>query len=201
MRALEVLKSYAQSPAAPAALSTSGEDDNRLAFQSRDSDSAFMLNWPYVYPSVLEADPQLAKDYGYAPYPQVDADEPARPALGGYNLGIGRYTRDREAALAAMNCLTEPAQQRTIATTGGQPSVLRELSDDPEITEKLPVPADHGTPARERRASAGPRQLQRHLAGGAPGAAPADATSTTRGKTYAELRDLVDTALKSQAVL
>ena len=54
---------------------------------------AFMINWPYVYPSVLEADPALAEDYGVAPYPRVDPDQPAAAPLGGYNLGIGPTRR------------------------------------------------------------------------------------------------------------
>ena len=136
--ALQVMERYARSAAAPTALSTSGEDDNRLAFQKKDSGSAFMINWPYVYPSVLTADKALAADYGYAPYPRVTADQPARAPLGGYNLGVSRYSPHHKAAVAAINCLTEPAQQRTIATTGGQPSVLRALGADPEITKTLP---------------------------------------------------------------
>jgi multiple sugar transport system substrate-binding protein len=138
VRALEIMKRYAASATAPQALSTSGEDDNRLAFQSTRSQSAFMINWPYVYPSALEADAALAEDYGWAAYPRVDASRPAAAPLGGYNLGVGAFSDNREAALAAINCLTEPDQQRTIATVGGQPSVLRELAEDPEIAEVLP---------------------------------------------------------------
>ncbi|MBW3640672.1 MAG: ABC transporter substrate-binding protein [Actinobacteria bacterium] len=138
VKALSIMQRLAESSAAPVALSNSGEDDNRLAFQAADSGSAFMINWPYVYPSVLEADPELAKDYGWAPYPRVDPSRPAAAPLGGYNLGIGAYTNNRAAALAAINCLTEPEQQRTIATVGGQPSVLRSLAEDPAIQEVLP---------------------------------------------------------------
>ena len=200
MRALEVMKRYAASSAAPPALSTAAEDDNRLAFESRDSDSAFMLNWPYVYPSVLEADPELAKDYGYAPYPQVEADEPARPALGGYNLGIGRYTRDRDAALAAINCLTEPEQQRTIATTGGQPSVLRALADDPAVLEKLPflpIMATQLENAAPRPVSANYNDISLAVRQVLHPLSSIDDPEST----YRELRDLLEAALKSQAVL
>ena len=199
VKALEVMKRYAESSAAPAALSTSGEDDNRLAFQDAASDSAFMLNWPYVYPSVLEADPELAADYGYAPYPKVVEGEPARPALGGYNLGIGSYTKDRDAALAAVNCLTQPDQQRTIATVGGQPSVLRDLSDDPELTKQLPfLPI-----MAEQLENAAPRPVSPQYN---------DISLAVRQvlhpmqdidpeKSYDELEDLLERALDSQAVL
>lgn len=200
VRALQILQRYGNSSAAPPALSTSAEDDNRLAFQAVDSNSDFMINWPYVYPSVLEADPELAKDYGYAPYPRVDPARPAAAPLGGYNLGISSYTRSRAAAVAAVNCLTEPEQQRTIATTGGQPSVLRALGDDPQIKEVLPfLPI-----MTEQLENAAPRPVTPNYN---------DISLAVRQvlhpisdisdpeQTYRELRDLIKRALNSQAVL
>lgn len=198
-KALEIMRRYAESSAAPAALSTSGEDDNRLAFQTPNSGSAFMINWPYVYPSVLEADPELAKDYGVAPYPRVSADMPARPPLGGYNLGIGSYTNDREAALAAVNCLTRPEQQRTIATVGGQPSVLRALADDAEIrkvlpflplmTQQLEEAAPRPVTAQYNDVSLAVRQVLHPM------------SSIEPDQSYYDLKDLLKRALDSQAVL
>ena len=199
VKALEIMKRYAESAVAPQALSTSGEDDNRLAFQSADSDSTFMINWPYVYPSVLEADPDLARDYGWAGYPKVEAGRPPAAPLGGYNLGIGADSRNREAAIEAINCLTEPEQQRTIATVGGQPSVLRELAKDPAIQEVLPfLPL-----MTEQLETAAPRPVT-----------PAynDLSLAVRQvlhpmrdiepqESYEALRDLLERALNSQAVL
>ena len=200
VKALEIMGRYADSAAAPAALSTSGEDDNRLAFQTQQSDSTFMINWPFVYPSVLEADEALAADYGVAPYPRVDPAKPAAAPLGGYNLGISRYTDDREAALAAINCLTEPEQQRTIATTGGQPSVLRELAEDPAITEVLPfLPI-----MTEQLETAAPRPVSPNYNDLSLAVRqvlhPMQGISNPEQK-YDELRDLLERALNSQAVL
>ncbi len=199
IQALSIMQRLAASDAAPEALSTSGEDDNRLAFQSTDSDAAFMINWPYVYPSVLEADPDLAEDYGWAGYPAVEAGQPAAAPLGGYNLGIGAYTENRDAAVAAINCLTEPEQQRTIATVGGQPSVLRELAEDPEIMEVLPfLPL-----MTEQLETAAPRPVTPSYN---------DLSLAVRQvlhpmrdidpeQSYEALRDLLERALNSQAVL
>ncbi len=200
IKALEVLKRYAASSAAPTALSTSAEDDNRLAFQATDSDSGFMINWPYVYPSVLEADPALAEDYGYAPYPRVFPDVPSAPPLGGYNLGIASYTKDREATLAAINCLTEPDQQRTIATTGGQPSLLRELGDDPAIKEVLPfLPI-----MTEQLERAAPRPVTPNYNDVSLAVRQVLHPYSSIGdpaQPYEALRDLLQRALDSQAVL
>ena len=140
----------------PAALSTSAEDDNRLAFQSADSDSAFMINWPYVYPSALEADPALAEDYGVAAATRGStAGTPAKAPLGGYNLGIGAFTNNRDAALAAINCLTEPdaaAHDRHHRRPAvGAAGARRRRGDQGEAA----VPAAHDRAARERRAAPG----------------------------------------------
>ena len=197
--ALSIMQRLGRSSAAPVALSNSGEDDNRLAFQSTDSDSAFMINWPYVYPSVLEADPALAQDYGWAPYPRVDPARPAAAPLGGYNLGVGAYTRHRDAVVEAINCLTDPEQQRTIATVGGQPSVLRSLAQDPQIQQKLPfLPL-----MTEQLEDAAPRPVTPSYN---------DLSLAVRQvlhpmrdiepqESYTALRDLLERALNSQAVL
>jgi len=200
VKALSIMEHYARSSAAPTALSNAGEDDNRLAFQKKDSNSAFMINWPFVYPSVLKAEKGLAADYGYAPYPQVDPNLPARPPLGGYNLGISSYSAHHAAALAAVNCLTDPAQQRTIATEGGQPSVLRSLGDDPEIKKSLPF-----LPLMTKQLeNAAPRPVTPNYNDLSlavrqelhPMASIGDPTSK-----YNALRDLLKRALASEAVL
>lgn len=200
VKALGIMKRYATSSAAPAALSTSAEDDNRLAFQSTDSSSDFMINWPYVYPSVKSTgNKALLDDYGVAPYPEVVAGQPAKAPLGGYNLGIGKYSRHRAAALAAINCLTDPAQQRTIATVGGQPSVLRALGGDPAIkaalpflplmTQQLENAAPRPVAANYNDISLAVRQVLHPM------------NSIDPQKSYSALRDLIVRALKSQAVL
>ncbi|MCW2713735.1 MAG: transporter substrate-binding protein [Frankiales bacterium] len=200
LQALDIMKRLGRAPVAPAGQSNLGEDDNRLAFQSGDSTSVFMINWPFVYPSVVEADPELAKDYGFAPFPRVDKGTPAAAPLGGYNLGIGRYTKDREAALAAINCLTAPEQQRTIATKGGQPPVLRELAQDPEIGESLPFLAL----MTEQLDTAVPRPVTPTYNDVSLAVRtvlhPLSSISDTQ-KEYDELKDLLEKALKSQAVL
>ena len=48
-KALEVMKRYSSSPVAPPNLSTAREDDARLGWES--GDSAFMVNYSFVWPS------------------------------------------------------------------------------------------------------------------------------------------------------
>ncbi len=158
-----------------------------------------MINWPYVYPSVLEADPQLARDYGVAGYPAVSPDLPVRAPLGGYNLGISSYSNDRPAALAAANCLTSPEQQYTIRRIGGQPSVLRALADDPAIKEKLSVlPL---MPSQLENAAPRPVTPSYNDISLAVRQVLHPMRDINPQQTYRELRDLLQRALTSQAVL
>lgn len=203
-KAISILAQLARSPLAPNGQTNAGENENRLAFQTAPASSAFMINWPFVWPSVESANPEIASDYGWAPYPRVDANTPAKAPLGGYNLGIGAFTKHREAAIAAINCLTSPAQQRIIATVGGQPSVLRDLGDDPEIAKKLPMV---GLMA-EQLETAAPRPVTPQYSD--VSLAVREVLHPTRSlpvdgaaldSTYKDLRDLIDKALKSEAVL
>lgn len=202
-KAMSIMGRFARSGAAPVGLSNAKEDTNRLAFET-GSGSTFMINWPFVWPSVVSADPTLSKDYGWAPFPRVDADSPAKAALGGYNLGIGSSTKHQAATLAAINCLTDPQQQRTIAEVGGQPSVLRALGSDPAISAKLPMV---GLLAQQLE-SAAPRPVTANyndLSLAVRQELHPETSIPTAGSAldakYRSLRDLVDKALKSQAVL
>ncbi|MCW2620738.1 MAG: ABC-type sugar transport system, periplasmic component, partial [Frankiales bacterium] len=207
-KAISILARLAQAPLAPTGLTNAGENENRLGFQTSPATSAFMINWPFVWPSVVKADAaagtKIAQDYGWAPYPRVDPATPAKAPLGGYNLGLGAFSRHRAAAVAAINCLTDPEQQRTIATVGGQPSVLRDLGDDPAIVAKLPMV----TLMAQQLETASPRPVTPNYSEVSLAvreilhptrSLPTDGKALT--SKYKDLRDLVDRALKSEAVL
>ena len=51
-------------------LTTSNEDSARLGFEA--GNSAFQINYPFVYPSAKENAPQIFKQMGAAQYPAVD---------------------------------------------------------------------------------------------------------------------------------
>ena len=73
-RALEVMGRLSTSEAADPAITTSQEDPNRLAFQT--GSSAFMINYPFVYPSAeAEAPGHLQGDEGG----EVPGDRPRDP--------------------------------------------------------------------------------------------------------------------------
>ena len=135
-RALEIMGRLSTSEAADPSITTSEEDPGRLAFQS--GTSAFMINYPFVYPSAKEEAPDLFKVMKAAKYPAVDEGTPSAPPLGGINLGVSAYSQNQDLAYEAIECLIQPENQLATATAGGLPPVREDLYDTKEIDEIYP---------------------------------------------------------------
>lgn len=135
-RALEVMREYGRSSAADPTLSTGKEDDARLGFES--GRSTFMVNYPFVYPSAVKNNPDLAAMMAWAPFPGVDEGVPGRSTYGGFNLGVAAYTKHPDLAFEAAACLADDAGQRAAAIQGGLAPTTAALYDDPVIREQYP---------------------------------------------------------------
>jgi len=134
--ALGTMVELADSPYADPSMSTSDEDTSRLAFET--GTAAFMLNYPFVYPSAKDNAPDIFKNMEAAPYPRVDANRPSAPPLGGINLGVSSYSENKEESFDAIKCLRSPENQIEIATAGGLPPVTESLYDEKEIDDVYP---------------------------------------------------------------
>jgi multiple sugar transport system substrate-binding protein len=135
-RALEIMRDYARSPAAPPGLSTAREDDGRLGFET--GRAAFMVNWPFVYPSAQANAPALGEQMRWARWPSVDPDVPSRVTYGGFNLAVGGFTDHPDLAFDAVACITDEDGQRAAAIQGGLPPTSARLYDDPGVREEYP---------------------------------------------------------------
>jgi multiple sugar transport system substrate-binding protein len=135
-KALEIMQRWGSSDTAPAGLSTAKEDDARLGFES--GDSTFQVNYGFVYASAQEKAPDIAAVMGYAPWPSVDPDRPSTVTYGGFNIGVGAYTKHSEEAFAAAACLSSDASQKQIQSLSGLPPTAESLYDDPEVREQVP---------------------------------------------------------------
>lgn len=140
VRAAGIMRDLADSPAADPSLSNQMEDQNRLAMES--GVAAFELNYPFVYPSMQANNPELFRQFRWAPYPRVDADRPSRPTIGGIDLAISSYSRHPALAQQAALCLRNRRNQIVAALTGGLPPTLRSLYSDPRLIESYPFAAD-----------------------------------------------------------
>jgi multiple sugar transport system substrate-binding protein len=137
--ALRVMKKLATSPAADPSLSNDREDQSTSAFVA--GKAAFMVNYSAVLPSLNKQAPDLVAKVGIAPWPSVVPGQPSHVTLGGYNLGVGKFTKHPNQAFAAAACLTSPESQVRNASLGGLPPTKEALYSDPSVTAAL-GPAD-----------------------------------------------------------
>ena len=82
---------------------------------------------------------QASKEvFGFAQYPGVQPDQPAKVTLGGLNLAVAKTTQHREEAFEAIRCLRNSENQRYTSVEGGLPAVRASLYDDPTFQAKYP---------------------------------------------------------------
>lgn len=139
-RALATMGAVARSDVAAPGVDTSNEDSARLGFES--GDTAFMVNYPFVYPSAKANAPKIFEVMGAAKFPAIDASRPSAPPLGGINIGVSRFSKHKAEAFDAIACLIEPENQLAIAKSGGLPPVREDLYDRAEIEDTYPGFAD-----------------------------------------------------------
>ncbi|MGI8754650.1 MAG: ABC transporter substrate-binding protein [Acidimicrobiales bacterium] len=132
-KALEIMRDLSRSPSTPANFATAREDDARLAWET--GDAAFMTNYSFVWPSANANAPKVAKDMRWARFPAVEAGRPSKVAIGGFNLGVGAYSKHADQAFQAVRCLVGEKNQIANATGGGLLPVTASLYDDKKLTE------------------------------------------------------------------
>jgi multiple sugar transport system substrate-binding protein len=137
VRALEQLKRLATSGVVSPSFSNATEDPVRLEFQS--GNGAFQVNWPFVYPALQEADPELAKQVKWARYPGVDANTPSRATIGGINMAVSAYSKYPEESFEAARCIRNEKNQKFSAVNDGVPPTIEAIYDDPEMAEAYPM--------------------------------------------------------------
>ena len=124
----------------PKAALTWKEEESRKAFQ--DGKLLFLRNWPYVYSLANKTDGSspIAGKFGVAPIPGLTGLGVS--TLGGHNMGISKFTKNKGTALAFVKWWNSAENQKanTIATSNAPTWVA--LYTDPELTSKfeyLPV--------------------------------------------------------------
>jgi multiple sugar transport system substrate-binding protein len=118
--AASVISSLAHSKAAEPDLSVSNEGTVLGPFAT--DQGAFQVNWTFTYAN-YKADKKTFDDLGWAPYPQTVAGQPAKPPLGGINIGVNTYSTHKDLANEAVRCITNQANQVQYAVeTGNMPA-------------------------------------------------------------------------------
>jgi multiple sugar transport system substrate-binding protein len=111
------------------------EEESRQAFQ--DGKLLFLRNWPYVYNLVTtEGSSQVKDKLGLAALPGKDG--PGASSLGGHNLAVSVYSKNKATALDFLKFMTSEETEKFYATQGSLAPVLGSLYEDQELVAKLP---------------------------------------------------------------
>ncbi|GII96886.1 ABC transporter substrate-binding protein [Sinosporangium siamense] len=137
VRALEVLRDFAVSGVNDPSFTNAQEDEARLRFQS--GHGAFQLNWPFVYPAMVEGAPELARKVRWARYPGVAPGRPSKVTIGGINLAVSRFSRHRELAFEAAACIRDAEHQLFSGIKDGLPPTIESVYSRPEMEKAYPM--------------------------------------------------------------
>ena len=113
------------------------EEESHGAFVR--GDSVFLRNWPYVYALLSDPDESKIKpdQVGVAPLPVAGGQSAS--ALGGWNFLVNAASEKQDQAWEFIRWMTEPEQLKKNALEGSRLPVRRELYEDQEILDNVPV--------------------------------------------------------------
>ena len=119
--AAKIIEKLAGSSAAPADLSVSNEGTAQATFGGPQG--AFMVNWTYIWTIYDKAQPEVKKDLAFTRYPQSTQGKESAPPYGGIGVGVSKYSKHRDEAMQAIECITSPENQGVNAElTGNMPA-------------------------------------------------------------------------------
>ncbi len=78
------------------------------------------------------------KVFGFAPFPRVEPNRPAKVTIGGLNLAVAKTTRHRAEAFEALRCLRSAHNQKYVSVEGGLAPARTSVYADPQIQVKFP---------------------------------------------------------------
>ncbi|WP_028991851.1 ABC transporter substrate-binding protein [Thermoanaerobacter thermocopriae] len=125
---------------APPGVTTYQEEEARNVFQQ--GEAIFMRNWPYAWSLVNGDDSPIKGKVGIAPIPKGKNGQAGTPVLGGWNLGINKYSKHPEEAWKFIEFVTSEEGQKITALEGGNLPTIKSLYQDEEVLAKNPYWAD-----------------------------------------------------------
>jgi multiple sugar transport system substrate-binding protein len=98
----------------------------------------FHRNWPYAWSVANDAKTsKVAGKVGMVPLPRFAGGSPVA-TLGGWQMGISRFSRKPDLAWRFVSFMTGPDVQKRIALATGRAPTRSALYDDPEVARKIP---------------------------------------------------------------
>ena len=137
VQALDTIHRLANSTAVDPSIGNQMEDQTRLQFEA--GRAAFELNYPYVYPSAKADVPDIFKNMAWTVYPTVKEGVPTHVTIGGIDLAVGAFSKYKQQAFDAIQCLRSPQNEIQNAVLGGLPPVLESVYSDPKFQKAYPM--------------------------------------------------------------
>jgi multiple sugar transport system substrate-binding protein len=109
------------------------EEPSRRAFEK--GNLVFLRQWPYQY-SLSSKAKAVAGKFAVAPLPGLSG--PGAPTLGGHNLAISSFAKNKATALAFIKYLTSEQTERSNLLASSEAPTLASLYDDPGLNKKFP---------------------------------------------------------------
>ena len=110
------------------------EEEGRIAFQA--GKVLFLRNWPYVYGLAnTEASSKVKGKFDVAPLP--GADGVGASTLGGHNMAIGAYSKNKATAIDFINFVLEEEQQKFLLEKGSLAPAQESLYSDEALVKKF----------------------------------------------------------------
>lgn len=135
-KGLDFLVDGFQSKMIPKVALTYDEETGRAAFQK--GKFVFHRSWPYLWEPLNATDgsSKVAGKFQVTTIPGQDG--PGTSMLGGTDLAISSYTKNKATALDFIKYMTAAKTQRVSATKGALPPTRKSLYSDDSLKKKLP---------------------------------------------------------------
>eukprot|EP00362_Geleiidae_sp_MMETSP1317_P000958 CAMPEP_0201284576 /NCGR_PEP_ID=MMETSP1317-20130820/78307_1 /ASSEMBLY_ACC=CAM_ASM_000770 /TAXON_ID=187299 /ORGANISM="Undescribed Undescribed, Strain Undescribed" /LENGTH=421 /DNA_ID=CAMNT_0047605257 /DNA_START=87 /DNA_END=1352 /DNA_ORIENTATION=+ len=124
---------------APKGVLNYAEEDARGIFQS--GNAIFMRNWPYAW-SLSQGDDSRVKDkVGVVALPKGGNSGKHTGTLGGWNMAVSKYSKNKKEAADLVRYLTTPEMQLKRAIEGSYNPTISEVYDDSRLADAAPFMA------------------------------------------------------------
>jgi trehalose/maltose transport system substrate-binding protein len=120
----------------PPGVTTYAEEECRQLFQQ--GNALFMRNWPYAYSLANGEGSAIAGKFDVTVLPSGAEGGPGAAALGGWQLGVSKYSKNQAAAAEFVRWLTSEEIQKRRAIEAGLLATRVSLYDDADIAAAIP---------------------------------------------------------------
>ncbi|WP_068087850.1 ABC transporter substrate-binding protein [Polycladidibacter stylochi] len=134
-KALELAASWVGN-IAPEGVLNYMEEDARGVFQS--GNAVFMRNWPYAWSLAQGADSPIKGKVGVAALPKGGDNGKQTGALGGWQIAVSKYSKNKDAAASLALWLTSKEVQKMNALEGSYNPTIPSLYADKDVLKANP---------------------------------------------------------------